>query len=360
MSSYLTIKWFDAKPGEMAKPPAAAMPITRLQMAVDGFACVKDATAKKMPSLIFVFSEAKEKRGSGMRALLNADKDKPGNEDLTPAAKSSLAIYERVLDNIQDIPLRVLSRFFRCTRMDVTKVPVGTHPDIVEANAPLVLLVDAQGKVAQILSQTRIDSRSLTLGMVDVLKKNGLGNIETLCNTMIKLMDEMEQALVAKNKIELKMAELKTSLAECEAKDRKRPNKTGVPLPPSTGTIRAKQAVDALQPSLDAAEQVCTAVKDRDVAMLVKAGVDLTAPPPPTASASTTASTPIAASPYPSPAVRTWTSASGKTVEGRFSQLQMGMVFLAKPDGEIVRIHINMLSPGDQAVVRQLATSRSP
>lgn len=360
MSSYLTIKWGDAKPVDMKKPDPATMPATRLQMAVDGFACVREATAKKMPSLLFVFSEAKQTRDVGVRALYNPDKTKPGNEKLTEAATRSLAVYERVLDNVQDIPLRVLSRFFQCTRMDVTKVPAGLHPDIAEPQAPLVLIVDAQGKVVQALSQTRIDSRSLTLGMVDVLKKGGLRDVEALCSSSIKLMDEMENSLVVKGKIEIKMAELKAALAECEAKDLKRPNKTGKPLPPSSSTLRARQAVAALQPTLDAAEQAFAALKERDAAMLRKAGVDLTAWQKAGTAPTAAASASTAGSGTAAPDTRTWTSISGKTLDGRFTQLEQGMVFLAKSDGEIVRIPMEKLSPGDQMIARQLAAARVP
>lgn len=414
MSSYLTIKWADAKPDNMVKPPAAATPAARMQMAVDSFACVQQASAKKMPSMLFVFSEQKVKRDLGVRALFNPDKAKPANEELTEAAKRSLAVYERVFDNVQDIPLRILLRFFQCTRMDVTKVPDGLHPDIAEASAPLVLIVDAQGKVAQVLSQTRIDSRSLTMGMVDVLKKGGLRDVETLCASSVKLMDEMENALVVKGKIEIKMSELKTNLSSYEAKDLKRPNKTGKPLPPSSSTLRAKQAVDALQVTLDAAERNYEAVKEKDAAMLKNAGVDLTAwqkaiaptaatsvatsgttvpatrswspgatlpstatapaarswsPTAGTTAGGATASTPTrswsptagtaagAPGAAAEPTVRTWTSASGKTLQGRFAQLELNTVTLAKPDGTTVQIPIDKLSPGDQAVVRQLTAN---
>jgi hypothetical protein len=60
------------------------------------------------------------------------------------------------------------------------------------------------------------------------------------------------------------------------------------------------------------------------------------------------------------PEMRTWTSASGKTIEGRFSQLQQDMVSLTKPDGTTVQIHISKLCSGDQVVARQSSASRSP
>ena len=354
----------------MKKPPAGATPAERLQMAVDGFECVRAASAKKMPSVLFVFSEAKVKRDLGVRAIFNPDPAKPAKEELTAAAKCSLAVYQRVFDNVQEVPLRILLRFFQATRLDVTKVPGDTHPDIAEPQAPLVLIVDAQGKVAQILAQTRIDSRALTLGMKDVLVKGGLKNIDGLCAATGKLMDEMEAALVAKGKIEVKMGELKASLAKYEAQDRKRPNKTAVPLPPSASTLRAKSAVDQMQTSLDAAEKAFTALKEKDAATLRTAGVDLTgwqrasAPTGTTTGASTetpTAGTPPgAAGGVASPAMRTWTSASGKTLVGQFSYLQQGTVVLTKSDGLIVQIPIDKLSLQDQAVVRQLAASRSP
>ena len=364
MSSYLTIKWTDDKPDAMRKPDPATMPAARLQMAVDTFACVKEAVAKKMPSVVFVFSEAKEPRAPAGRAS-SSKPPEAGKEELTAAAKRSLAVYERVFDNVQDVPLRILLRLFQCTRLDVTKVPAGTHPDIAEPTAPLVLIVDAQGKVVQALSQTRIDSRALTLGLLDVLKKGGMRDVEALCSSTAKLMDEMENALVVKGKIEVKMAELKTALAECEAKDRKRPNKSGEVLPPSSSTLRARQALAALQPSLDAAEQAYVALKEKDAAMLRAVGVDLTAwqnkrmPVASTASDAAASSAPVAAGgPAPS-AMRTWTSISGKTLEGRFAQCQMGIVVLATPGGDRVQIPLEKLSPQDQTVVRQLAATPS-
>lgn len=358
MSSYLTIKWGDAKPGEMRKPEASALPATRLQMAVEDFDCVRDATAKKMPSVVFVFSEAKEKRDLGVRAIFNPDKAKEMKEELTPAAKTSLAVYERVFDNVQDIPLRILLRFFQCTRMDVTKVPSGPHPDIVEPNAPMVLLVDAQGNVVQSLSQMRIDSRALTIGMTDVLKKGGLKDIDSVCASTIRLMDEMEKLLIAKGKIEVKMEELKKSLAEYEAKDKKRPNKTGQPLPPSSSTERARKAVEDYQPALDAAEKAFADLKRRDAAIVRSVGKDLSAWQ--SASAPSLEATPATTSEVVSSAVRTWTSASGARLEARFSQLDQDMVVLTKPNGATVKIQLDKLSPSDQALARQLANSQSP
>lgn len=353
----------------MTKPPANATPAERLQMAVDGFECVQAARAKKMPSVLFVFSEAKVTRDLGVRAAFNPDPAKPGKEELTAAAKSSLAVYQRVFDNVQDVPLRILLRYFQATRLDVTKVPASTHPDIAEPHAPLVLIVDAQGKVSQILAQTRIDSRALTLGLKDVLVKGGLRNIDGLCATSLKLMDEMEAALVAKNKIDVKMAELKASLAKYEAQDKKRPNKTGVPLPPSPSTLRAKSAVDQLQTTLDAAEKAFAALKEKDAATLRAAGVDLTGwqqASAPTGTAAVASTGMRTSQPDPaaadggsgSSAMRTWTSVSGKTLEGRFSYVQQGTVVLTKSDGSLVQIPFEKLSPQDQVVARQLATAR--
>ncbi len=325
-------------------------------MAVNGFECVQNAVAKKMPSVLFVFSEAKVKPNLGVRAVFNPDQAKLSKEELTAAAKCSLAVYQRVFDNVQEVPLRILLRFFQSTRLDVTKVSGDTHPDISEPNAPLVVIVDAHGKVAQILTQTRIDSRSLTLGMKDVLVKGGLRDVDALCASTLKLMDEMEAALVAKGKLEVKMAEFKASLAKYEAQDRKRPSKTGAPSPPSESTRRAQQAVNQLQASLDAAEKSFAVLKERDAEMLRRAGVNLSAWQQALGPAAGTAS--VGTRSVDSPAMRIWTSVSGKTLEGRFSQLQQGMVVLSKPDGTTVQISISKLSPEDQVVARQLAGSR--
>ena len=56
--------------------------------------------------------------------------------------------------------------------------------------------------------------------------------------------------------------------------------------------------------------------------------------------------------------MRTWTSVSGKTLEGQFSYIQQGTVVLTKSDGSLVQIPFEKLSPQDQAVVRQLAAAR--
>lgn len=356
MSSYLTVTWCDSKPGEMRKPPPGASPAERLQLAADGFECVRHAVAKKRPSVLFVFSEAKVAPKPGARPVFNPDPAKPAKEELTAAAKCSLAIYQRVFDNVQEVPLRILLRFFQSTRLDVTKVPAGAHPDISEPNAPLVLIVDAQGRVAQILSQTRIDSRSLTLGMKEVLAKGGLRDVDALCASTLRLMDQMEAALVAKGKLEVKMGELKASLAKYDDQDRKRPGKDGQPSPPSDSTLRARLAVNQLQASLDAAEKAFSALKEQDAATLRKAGVDLSGwqqaagPAPETAPAATRGGD--------APAMRTWTSVSGKTLEGRFAQLRQDTVTLLKPDGTTAQIPIGKLCPADQADVRQLAAPR--
>jgi hypothetical protein len=60
------------------------------------------------------------------------------------------------------------------------------------------------------------------------------------------------------------------------------------------------------------------------------------------------------------PTMRTWTSASGKTIEGRFTKLQQDMVVLTKPDGTSLQIHISKLSAADQVLARQLASTATP
>ena len=160
-----------------------------------------------------------------------------------------------------------------------------------------------------------------------------------------------------KGKIEVKMGELKASLAKYEDQDRKRPSKTGKPSPPSDSTLRAQQAVNQLQTTLDAAEKSFTALKEKDAAMLRKAGVDLSGWQQ--ASGPAPGTPPVATTAEASPAMRTWTSVSGKTLEGRFAQLQQDRVILTKSDGTTVQIPISKLAPGDQVVARQLATAQS-
>ena len=46
--------------------------------------------------------------------------------------------------------------------------------------------------------------------------------------------------------------------------------------------------------------------------------------------------------------IRTWTSASGATIEAAFVSQQADVVILQKPDGEKLRIRLNQLSPADQ------------
>ena len=46
--------------------------------------------------------------------------------------------------------------------------------------------------------------------------------------------------------------------------------------------------------------------------------------------------------------VRTWTSASGKTIEAAFVESRFGEVILQTPDGEKMRIRLNQLSSKDQ------------
>ena len=49
--------------------------------------------------------------------------------------------------------------------------------------------------------------------------------------------------------------------------------------------------------------------------------------------------------------VRTWTSASGKTLEAAFVENRFGQVILRKADGEQIRINLNQLSSADQIFV---------
>lgn len=49
--------------------------------------------------------------------------------------------------------------------------------------------------------------------------------------------------------------------------------------------------------------------------------------------------------------VRTWTSASGKTIAAAFVENNFGQVVLQKPDGEKIQINLNQLSSADQIFV---------
>ena len=49
---------------------------------------------------------------------------------------------------------------------------------------------------------------------------------------------------------------------------------------------------------------------------------------------------------------RTWTSASGKTIEASFVELKSDLVVLRSSAGELIRIRLNLLSPADQVYAR--------
>lgn len=49
---------------------------------------------------------------------------------------------------------------------------------------------------------------------------------------------------------------------------------------------------------------------------------------------------------------RTWTSASGKTIEASFVELKSDLVVLRSTAGELIRIRLNLLSPADQVYAR--------
>jgi len=55
--------------------------------------------------------------------------------------------------------------------------------------------------------------------------------------------------------------------------------------------------------------------------------------------------------------VRTWTSASGKTIEASFVKRQFGEVILQTPAGEKMRIRLNQLSSADQIMVGSMERS---
>lgn len=70
------------------------------------------------------------------------------------------------------------------------------------------------------------------------------------------------------------------------------------------------------------------------------------------------AGAPTAAGPSEPAAMRTWTSASGKTLEGRFTKLLQEIVFLETPDGSTMQIPITKLCPADQVAARQASAPR--
>ena len=55
------------------------------------------------------------------------------------------------------------------------------------------------------------------------------------------------------------------------------------------------------------------------------------------------------------PALRTWTSRSGQTIEAKFENTQYGMVYLKKPDGSVLKIGKSKLSLDDRKLIGTLS-----
>lgn len=276
MSSHLEVKWSEGELGTLPKAAADQQAADRLQTVVDGLGCVRESVSGKRPTVLFFFSELKETRGNNLRSVSTPGKTaKPPKEDYTAAAKRSLDVYAKVFGSTAEQRLRILTRFFRCVKMDITKIPAGLHPDVAEPKAPMVVIVDAQGKIAAILEQQRVDSRALVLGMYETLKKSGMKDVDDVCASMVKIMADMEKALIAKSKIQAQMDERKQALAEAQSKDQKRAaSKSGSKdNGPSQTTVRAEQAVAQLQPALDAATKACEDLVKKDDELLSQAGV---------------------------------------------------------------------------------------
>lgn len=278
MSSHIEVKWSEGQLGALPKAAADQQSADRLQAVVDGLNCVRESVSAKRPSVLFFFSELKEARGNSVRPVSTSGKTpKAPKEDYTAAAKRSLDVYEKVFGSAADQRLRILTRFFRCVKMDITKIPAGLHPDIAEPKAPMVVIVDAQGRISSILEQQRVDARALVLGMYDTLKKGGMKDVDDVCTSMLKLMADMEKALIAKDKVQAQMDERKKALAEAQAKDSKRAaSKSGSTKDsgPSQTTQRAEQAVAQMQPALDAATKACEDLVKKDDDLLRQAGVN--------------------------------------------------------------------------------------
>ena len=101
-------------------------------------------------------------------------------------------------------------------------------------------------------------------------------DVDDVCTSMLKIMADMEKALVAKDKVQAQMDERKKALAEAQAKDSKRAaSKSGSQdSGPSQTTQRAEQAVAQLQPALDAAAKACEDLVKKDDDLLRQAGVN--------------------------------------------------------------------------------------
>ncbi len=277
MSSHLEVKWSEGAVGTLPKAAADQHATDRLQGVVDSLSCVRDSVSAKRPTVLFFFSELKEARGNSVRPVSTSGKTpKAPKEDYTAAAKRSLDVYAKVFGSTADQRLRILTRFFRCVKMDITKIPAGLHPDIAEPKAPMVVIVDAQGRISTVLEQQRVDARAVVLGMYDTLKKSGMKDVDDVCTSMLKIMADMEKALVAKDKVQAQMDERKKALAEAQAKDSKRAaSKSGSQdSGPSQTTQRAEQAVAQLQPALDAAAKACEDLVKKDDDLLRQAGVN--------------------------------------------------------------------------------------
>ena len=127
------------------------------QAYADANATVKEAVAAKQPSIMLFLSKEKTKAGK--------------QEQESPQAKASEKVRKLLQEGeLGDYKCAIAARFFSRVQIDVTSVKKDKSKLFCSEAAPVVVIVDSQGKVTEVLSgSTGCTSAKIYPAMTDVL-----------------------------------------------------------------------------------------------------------------------------------------------------------------------------------------------
>lgn len=254
MRSHLNVEWSQATPDAsgMSNHATAA---ARIQAFADQSLGSAKSAASGKPMLVFVRSQER--------------KDSKARDTRTPQAKASDTLQARVFSGEADIRLAIVSRMFQCVALDVTQVAKADHPEICSANAPMVMLLDPQGRVFEVIPAMRATDIYLIQRMVALLRHSGCQGVDVRLTEHMKLMDQLKMVetnlSVAREDLSKMEADRQKAAAKQSARAARNP---GAPSP-SAPDMAQKKADDA-RAAVTKLEAERTAIMEKEKSLIAE------------------------------------------------------------------------------------------
>lgn len=230
MRSHLNVPWSQATPDAsgMSNHATAA---ARIQAFADQSLGSARSSASGKPMLVFVRSQER--------------RDTKARDARTPQAKVSDALQARVFSGGADIRLAIISRLFQCVSLDVTQVAKTDHPELCSANAPMVMLLDPQGKVFEVIPAMRVTETYLIQRMVALLRHSGCQGVDVRLTEHMKLMDQLKMVETNLSVARENLSKIEADLQKAASKQSARAARNPGASPPSTSGMAQKKVDDA-------------------------------------------------------------------------------------------------------------------